>query len=209
MNKEKILSLFKRLNYNTEDNKEGKNYRYFHPLRIWEMVKLIVKKEKIDHKIDMDIIFVLSLFHDLGRNEKLVKKNNLSNFKDNFDQNNLILFKKYINPLLKNKGDVARLEKIVSDFSLKKYEFLESRIVRDADNLDEIGLLNFWRMAVYAGKHNQDIKEISDYYYNFDQDDKVKKMKKLFLPFSKKIAKERIKEMNKTMKIFREINFLE
>ncbi|MDD5289965.1 MAG: HD domain-containing protein [Patescibacteria group bacterium] len=206
MNKEKTLSLFKKLNHNTEDDKDGKNYRYFHPLRVWETVKLIIKKEKIAYKIDLDVVFVLSLFHDLGRNEKLIKENKLINSKDDFDKNNLALFKKYILPLIDGQNKKELLKKVVSDFSAKTYELLESKIVRDADNLDEVGILNFWRMAVYAGKHRQDVKEIADYYYNFDQGDKVKKMKKLFLPCSKKIAKERIKEMDKIMETFKRIN---
>ncbi|MFA5297329.1 MAG: HD domain-containing protein [Lutibacter sp.] len=208
MNNQKILSLFKKLNYNTEDDKDGKNYRYFHPLRVLETTKSIIKKEKISRNVNMDIIFVLSLFHDLGRNEKLVKENKLINSKDDFDKNNLALFKKYIVPLINLDEKKEFLEKVVSDFSSKKYELLESKIVRDADNLDEIGILNFWRMAVYAGKHGQDVKEISDYYYNFDKDDKTKKMKKLFMPFSKKIAKNRIKEMDEIMKKFKQINYI-
>jgi len=209
MDQQKILSLFKKINYNTEDNEDGKNYRYFHPLRVLKMSLFIIGRSGLVKKINKDVVFVLALFHDLGRNEKLIRENGLINSKKNFDRNNLFLFKKYINSKLENKDTINYLEKVTQDFSLKKYKFWESKIVRDADNLDEIGVLNFWRMANYAGKHKQDIKEIIDYYYGFDRNDKIRKTKNFFIPFSKKIAKWRMKEMDAIMKKFKKANNVE
>ena len=48
MSKQQALKFFKELNYNTEDDKDGKNYRYFHPLRVLNLSQEIAKKEKLE-----------------------------------------------------------------------------------------------------------------------------------------------------------------
>ncbi len=204
MLKKEALKFFKKLNYNTEDDKDGKNYRYFHPLRVLDLSQKIAEREKLSNKINNNILFLLALFHDIGRNEKLNKKHGL-NLKDH-DKNNILLFKKYVASFLKNKKDAEILIDVVEDFSLKQCVYKESKIVSDADNLDEIGILNFWRMAVYAGKHHQDGQQIIDFYYNFDRRDKKEKMKnKLFFKTSKKIANARLKEMDRIMSKFKDV----
>lgn len=197
-----ILKLFQDINYNTEDEKDGKNYRYFHPLRVFNLAKEIIAIENISNQIDVDLILLLALFHDIGRNEKLILENNLD--REKHDENNILLFREYVYPLIKDEKKIKRLTEIVFDFSNKQCHDLESKVVRDADNLDEIGILNLWRTAVYAGKHSQDPQEALNYYFNIDRQDKIQKMdRKLFLSSSKVIAKKRLREMDKAMKNFR------
>ncbi len=204
MLRKEVLKFFKKLNYNTEDDKDGKNYRYFHPFRVLNLSQEIVKREKLANEISNNVLFLLALFHDIGRNKRLNKKHRL-NPKEH-DKNNILLFRKYISSFIKSKKDKDRLMSVVEDFSLKQYVYQESRIVSDADNLDEIGILNFWRMAVYAGKHHQDGQQIIDYYYNFDRRDKKEKMKnKLFFKSSRKIANARLEEMDKIMNKFKKV----
>lgn len=202
MKNNKVLEVFKEFNYNTEDSKDGKNYRYYHPLRVFRTAKKIVESEKLAEQVNEDCLHILAIFHDIGRNKKLVEKYGLNPERHN--ENNIVIFEKDICDLLEDDSDKKKLMEMVVDFSEKKFNLLESQIARDADNLDEIGILNFWRMAVYAGKHSQDVKEIVDFYYNFDRNDKHQKMnKELFLKSSKLIAAEKLNEMDDLMGIFK------
>lgn len=205
MNTKLLSTYFKEINYNTEDDKDGKNYRYHHPLRVLKLAQKLAKLGGVIDKINKDCLFALALFHDIGKNEKLLKKHRLAT-KDH-DINNILLFEKHVYKHIREPKTIKCLAEIVADFSKNEFKFPESRIIKDADNLDEIGILNLWRIGVYAGKHNQDIREAIDYYYNFDRQDKKRKMNKLFLASSKLIAQEKLKEMDESMARLRKANF--
>ena len=204
MKTQDILHFFKKINYNAEDDKDGKNYRYFHPLRVLKLARELIETEGIQDRVNNDCVLLLALFHDIGRNAELVKKHGLD--PEKHDENNIVLFEEYIYRHLDDPKTKRQLVDIVTDFSKKQYQLLESKAVRDADNLDEIGILNFWRMAVYAGKHKQDPQEIIEFYFNVDRQDKTQKMeKKLLLKASKAVAKKRLREMDEVMEKFRAI----
>ncbi|MDP3093308.1 MAG: HD domain-containing protein [bacterium] len=206
-NKEQVLNFFKEINYNSEDEKDGKNYRYYHPLRVLKLSERIIKSEVLQEKVSIGCTIILSLFHDIGKNKKLALEKRL--FLDEHDKNNIVLFEEFIVPFIKNENDKDYVIKLIVDFSNKKFDLTESKIVHDADNLDEIGMLNFWRLAVYAGKHNQDIKEAIDYYFSFDRQDKIRKSGELFFKSSKNIAKERMEKMDKALIKFKEETFMD
>lgn len=206
MDKKNIFLFFEKINYNCEDENDGKNYRYFHALRVLTLAQKIAQEENLSDEVNSDLLWVLALFHDIGRNKKLLEEEQIHSDDKTNDIYNSQLFEKYIYPLIDNKNLVQQLSILVDDFSQKKYENFESRIVKDADDLDEIGILNFWRMGVFAGKHNQDPQEVVNFFYQHDVFDKQKKVDKLFFNFSKKIAKKRILEMSQIMNDFRDLN---
>jgi|GEM_PF-4212948 len=206
INKKNIFLFFKKINYNCEDENDGKNYRYFHALRVLTLAQKIMQEKKIMPRVNPDLLWVLALFHDIGHNTKLLNEEQTNSNDKTKDIHNSQLFEKYIYPLIDNKDLVRQLIVAVRDFSEKEYKNIESRIVKDADDLDEIGILNFWRMGVFAGKHNQDPQEVIDFFYQHDLLNKQQKIDKLFFDFSKKTAEKRILEMNKIMDDFRDLN---
>ncbi len=208
METQDVLHFFRKINYNTEDGNDGKNYRYFHPLRVLKLARELIETEGIQDRVDNDCIFLLALFHDIGRNTELVKKHGLD--PEKHDENNIALFEEYVYGYLDDPETKRRLADIVTDFSKKQYQLLESKAVRDADNLDEIGILNFWRMAVYAGKHKRDLQETIEFYFNVDRQDKIQKMEKeLLLKASKTTAKKRLQEMDEIVEEFKAIALAE
>lgn len=200
---QKILDFFKKINYGVEDDLDGKNYRYFHCLRVTKLAREIAEHDSATDSVNRQAMFLLALFHDIGKNEELLRENGLS-IKEH-DANNVILFEKYLYPLLIDQTLIPELRKIVEDFSYKKYELGESKIVRDADNLDEIGILNFWRMGVYAGKHHCDAQESVEHYFSFDRQSKIEKMEGLFFDYSRKVCAERMVEMDELVTRFKDV----
>jgi HD superfamily phosphodiesterase len=198
-----FFNFFHEINYGIEDRIDGKNYRYWHSQRVVKLSLEIAGHADTSENVDESLIFLLALFHDIGKNEKLVRENNL--FLKEHDANNIFLFEKYLYPFLKDEKLTARLRLVTLDFSRKKYELPESRIVRDADNLDEIGILNFWRMASYAGKHHADVWESTEYYFAIDRQNKIDKMQGLFFEYSRKIFDERLREMDGLVRRFQEV----
>lgn len=206
INKQKLFSFFEKINYNFEDKVDGKNYRYFHAMRVLTLAQKIAKEEQLSAKIDVDLLWVLALFHDIGHNVKLMSQEQSDSNDKTSDVHNADLFEKYIYPLINNDDLKTQLTKVIADFSQKEYKYLESRIVKDADDLDEIGILNVWRLGVYAGKHHLDPQESIDYFYQHDLANKQTKVDKLFFQASQQIAEKRMSEMEGILADFRELN---
>lgn len=208
INKEKLFQLFKKINYGFEYEGDGQSYRYFHALRVLSLAQEIVEKEGLLNKVNQDLLWVLALFHDIGHNEELLSKEQIKANDKSKDLYDSQLFEQYVFPLIDNEKLVQELKVAVADFSQRRFEKIESRVVKDADDLDEIGLLNFWRLGVYAGKYHLNPQDSIDYFYQHDLSNKQQKLDKLFFDFSKKIAKQRIEEMLGLLDNFRDLNKL-
>jgi hypothetical protein len=188
-----ILDFFNQINAGVEDDFDGKNYRFFHSMRTAKLAREIAVAE-VAGDFDREALTILALFHDIGKNEKLMAENGLA-YADH-DPNNIVLFEKYIYPLLGEGKTLSALRELVPDFSYKAYTLDGSRAVRDGDNLDEIGILNLWRMGVYAGKHHVDVRESTAHYFEVDRKLKVEKMRGLFFEYSRRVCAERFVEMD-------------
>lgn len=206
INKKELFLLFKKLNYGYEDRNDGKNYRYFHAIRVTKLSNELSKKEGLSSKINSEALWVLSLFHDLGRNQKLLSdKQSVGNGVTN-DVHNSQLFAKYVFPLINDEKLKQELNIIIEDFSSKNFKNIESQLAKDADDLDELGILDFWRMAVFSGKHSQDIQEVMDFFYQHDLAEKQEKISRLFFNSSREIAKLRNQEMEKLIDNLQSVN---
>lgn len=206
INKKELFLLFKKLNYGYEDKNDGKNYRYFHALRVVKLSNELSERENLLDKINLEALWVLALFHDLGRNAKLISNDQVAGNDITKDVYNGQLFVKYVFPLIDDEKLKQELNMIIDDFSSKKFKNVESRLVKDADDLDELGILDFWRMAVFSGKHSQDLQEAIDFFYQHDLAEKQEKMSRLVFDSSRKIAESRNQEMKKLIDSLRSIN---
>jgi len=206
IDKKRLFLFFKKINYGHEYEGDGMNYRYFHALRVLKLANEIVQKENLTNEINLDLLWVLAIFHDIGHNDELLSKEEIKandRTKDIYDNQ---LFARYVYPLIDENKLLEELKLVVNDFSKREFKKLESRVVKDADDLDEIGLLNFWRMGVYAGKYHLDPQDSIDYFYQHDLSNKQQMVDKLFFDFSKKIAEQRMIEMVGLVNGFRDLN---
>lgn len=199
----KLWDFFEKINFGVEDQLDGLNYRYFHARRTLKLAREIAAAEGAQHPVNLPALEILALFHDIGKNEKLLATNDL-HYADH-DANNVVLFEKYIHPLLSDPALIPALREITADFSHQHYALFESRAVRDADNLDEIGILNFWRMGVYAGKHHRDVRDSVTYYFGPERKTKVEKMQGLFFDHSRRLCEERLAEMDDLLGRLRQV----
>ncbi len=206
INKEKLFQFFKKINYGFEYEGDGKNYRYLHALRVLALSREIVEKEELLNKVNQDLLWVLALFHDIGHNDELLSQEQIKTNDKTKDLYDSQLFEQYLFPLIDDEELVKELKVVVADFSQGLFEKLESKVVKDADDLDEIGLLNFWRLGVYSGKYHLDPQDSIDYFYQHDLANKQQKLDKLFFKHSKKIAQQRMLEMRSLVDNFRDLN---
>ena len=114
-----------------------KAHDYSHAIRVVENAKYIVTKEFSSKPINMEVILLSSILHDVA-DKKLFKSENLldrwfSDTPSNFEH---------------------EIRKTISEISYSsgaKPSSIESMIVQDADRLDAIGAIGIARVFTYGG----------------------------------------------------------
>lgn len=77
----------------------------------------------------------------------------------------------------------------------------ESKLLQDADNLDEVGLINIWKMFTYSGLNKVSIKDTADYYFKAERQRQLKKIKsEINFPEAKKIGIERLQKTDEFLR---------
>ena len=129
---------------------ESTGHDYFHAIRVWKNAKEIAK----DYEVDMEIVEVSALVHDLidEKFENFIEKGELKQKLIEFG------FKEKVDEIM-DIIDSISFRKNVDKDKLS----LEAKIVQDADRLDALGAIGIARVFAYSGKtrrpiHNPQIK---------------------------------------------------
>ena len=182
----------------------GHNYRLHHQLRVAESVYRICRSGELKN-VDEKIAVIAGLFHDVGRIH-ILKNNNTKTLK--FERKELDKHRGHLEvsktvalDLLKNEFSQAELTKLCDAMTEgdNPSKTPESKILHDADFIDELGVLNLFRMFSYSGIINRSMGETVRYWFNIDRAVKLSKMEKCFTKFARKEAKRRIQLQDKIM----------
>ncbi len=200
----KEIAILKDIFGNSIEAAGGKGHRFFHQLRVAYAADALARKLNIS-SAERKLIRLAALFHDIGKAPRIKDDGSLDGSQEadkkqgNHMDKTLVfdLLIKYIGHL-HNKNVLESVSEIISDS--KSYQE-DARIVMDADNLDEVGLVNIWKMFTFGGAFKVDIAETLEYYFEEDRPRLLKKMQEiLFFDISKEWAQERISHVDKTLK---------
>ena len=142
-----------------------------------------------DLNVNIKVLKIAALLHDIGRNKKDITKE-----KKNHAEVSSELADKYLSSQnfniseeeLKNVIHCIRSHSYSNDLPPRT---LEAKILSDADKLDAIGAIGLYRTIGYTVKNEGTIINVIEHL-----EDKIMKLKdKLFLGISKKIAEKREK----------------
>ena len=176
----------------------GQGHRFFHSIRVARNCLELQEKllEKISHK---NILVVAALFHDIGKVSRVESEGYLDGSQeadvlkgkhDSF-QTVLPLLRQYIG----EKYSIKELE-LMSNY-ISGNDSKESQLLQDADNLDEVGLVNVWKMFTYGGLNKVSIEDTIEYYLEEDRDRLIKKIKgRMNFPETEKISMERLHKVD-------------
>ena len=190
---------------------EPTGHDYYHSLRVMKLAEMLIKHEmKKGRKIDVDVVKIATLIHDL-KEEKFHKGSQ----------------SEYISQLLKEYGVeeemINKVVKIIKEIpyrgkDTKKTTSIEAAIIRDADWLDALGVIGIARTHATAAKLNQMIydperppkPEMNEKEYRKRETTAINHYyeKLLKLPEmmetegGKKIAEERVEKMKKYLEWF-------
>lgn len=160
----------------------GLQYRIHHSLYVLKIALQIMKAITIS-KEEENIVILACLFHDLGKSQAIYNNKRLESFKEFESLNNLLSHEEsgalMIKEVLKDDFSQTIIEKICDAIADKKDTTLVSKILNDADDLAEFGLIEVYRLFYYSAYKNRNMKNTIYYwkYYNyFKKSNKVIKM---------------------------------
>lgn len=164
-------------------------YVILHSMRVYSYVLEIIESERDNLKEDEILLIKLAaVLHDIGKSEG--KKGHAAK--------SVEVVKEWLknNPLLGNEiKDLDRLYKVIANHSNKGVfdEDLCSSILKDADILDEIGILSIFMTSNWLDRQspfffNELVNRVEGFEIGYAEE----QMTKLYTQHSKKILKEKI-----------------
>ncbi|MFH1511701.1 MAG: HD domain-containing protein [Candidatus Woesearchaeota archaeon] len=200
-----------------EKELSGSAHTLDHVVRVYNMCLELAKTEK---NIDLDVLKTAALLHDIAR----LKEDNDKSGKTNHAILGAAIASKILNCIGYPKQIIHRVKHCIlchrsRDNTEPKTK--EAEILSDADKLDILGAIGIARMFSYVGEYGQRIfsdvpvrkymkrnfigcnirgrvKDASKHAPNLEYETKVKSIpKRLYTKHARKIAKERMKYMDK------------
>jgi HD superfamily phosphodiesterase len=197
-----LIGLLKRKMIGKEDMAGGMGYRYFHQLRVYNSCKRFLRLRPIRKRIpDENAVLIAALFHDIGRLSYYSDKPKLSDFQmRGHEKESAKLMRKMLARFVDSQT-LDRAARLVErpEISKSKVSF-EEEFLMEVDSLDEVGVLNLWRMFSVSAFNKRTIAGTLAYYNGVE----IKKRKgewldRFKIPEVRKVALRRFTEMDKAM----------
>jgi len=163
----------------------GQGYRYYHALRVYEIALRYVKEENIS--VDINALAISCLLHDIGK-INLTNGNEL--IYDIKEEEHCNIGSKIVEDILLDLNVSIEVVKKVKNIILKHHdinsEIVEVNILQHCDDLDELGLLNVWRMFSYSNQEKRSSNHTVEYWHSV----KIEVLEKIEKNFSIKFFKD-------------------
>lgn len=133
------------------DNEAGHNW--WHIYRVWKLALHIAQEENASEKINMDVVELGALLHDIAD----------SKFHNGDEEVGPKKAEDFLSGLDVDKEVIVHVQEIIRNISFKgghfkqKFKSPELDIVQDADRLDGIGAIGISRTFHYGGHMNREI----------------------------------------------------
>lgn len=179
----------------------GYNFRYFHGLRTMKYCEQFLKLSQFKNKsINKDALIIASLFSDVGKVKAINKSNELvygSAGDRNHEKIGARIVLNYLLKHINNQKLIKLVAQIISEQKGARQTTIESKLVKDADRLDNYGFIKIWRTITYANYDKRNIDRLKEFWI----DEKERNSAKIYLekfnfPVIKKIAIERFKKFD-------------
>ena len=192
----KYIEYIKNAFKNSYERAGGENYRFYHSFSVANTAYQIAKSLKLSD-IEVDIVVLASLFHDIGKIERIQKNGLLESSRKYEIENNLErhedISARMVYSILKNDFALDIIDTIASIIKDDMQDNILANILHDADNISELGFINICRLFTY--NYNKSIEFVENYYMTEDKKKKENKLPTLHFDISRNLAKERL---NKT-----------
>lgn len=200
----------------TVHESSGVGFRFTHVYRVFQAVaQMRYYPELVGAEINWPIVRIAALLHDAGVSV-LAKRYGF------LDVNNPLVFRAWVDehaklapdvlrPELKNLltpeeiDEVCRLSAMHMDY--KPDNDLALKVLQDADNVDERGMVFMWRLNGFSHNHNRTMFEQLNWYFDIRPKFLEETTEKLHFETSKQVATKRTQDFdNSVLQFWQQMN---
>lgn len=170
----------------------GKGYRYFHSMLTADYAKKIVMTEQLE--VDEDSLIIACLFHDIRKLEAIDENGILDYDHTCCIEDDNITFEhiaKHIRRIV-SKETIRKAVEIIRNKDTKNAS-LESKILHDADDLCNAGVLSTWRTIAYAIIMDRGVHDTVTFWDDVMLKQEIDLADSLFFKSSQRTARKRTK----------------
>lgn len=187
----KYTKIIKTLFAGSYEKAGGQEFRYFHSINVANICKLLAGQIKLSADNQQTVILA-AIFHDIAKSKNIEANGFLDGSQEktlNHEKESSLM----VADLLKDdfsEEKIKEIQAIITNHKEPK-ELLE-KVLHDADELSEMGVMNLWKMFTFAVYKNRGMNISIDYWQSIDKARHIEKMDSLCLEESKKEAQKRI-----------------
>lgn len=184
----------------------GYGFRYQHAIRVLTYCQKFLKIPRLKkRKINRDALFIAAIYHDAGKMRAVDQDSKLIYGKYGGRSHEAIgaeIVSKYISKYIKDKKLVKLVEKIIREQEPGvKPTMVESKLLKDADRLDNAGLLHIWRSITYANYEKKNLEGLGEFWRSKEgRMHDLECLKKYHFREIQKVAIKRFKKLDKLIK---------
>ena len=195
---DELKGIVKNAFINQEEKSGGMGYRYFHSVRVYNSCKGFLLLNEVKRKNpNEDVALIASLFHDIGRAKD--RRKITTSIMPGHDELGGRMVKKILKGHV-DKKTIDRVSELLLNYKNDKYSSIEKDLVTYADDLDEIGALDVWRMFTFEAYNKGSIATKIDFWKNYEKLRFGREyLDKFKIKAIRKIAKRRIDVLSRFM----------
>lgn len=190
----------------------GHGYRFMHSYRVFQLIDQMRHYPELEHaaNINWPLLRIAGLCHDLGLRRVETEIGRLDIFDERLTEAWINKHAGYAPEILRaefadllSKEELEQVCFLAAEHS--SYEVKDSvalKVLQDADNLDERGLILLWRMSAVASNHDLTLYSQFDFYFQNRKAMWQETMDKLHFKSSRQVAARRMQSMDQAMLTF-------
>lgn len=199
--KSNLMNEYRQAFYKTRELGGGYGFRFYHGLRVMKYCEKFLRLNYFKEKtINKDILLTAALFHDIGKIKAVDKSGEIKYDSEANQKHDLIgaqVIFQYIGKYFKNDATINQIKQIITEQHSGQQITMESKIIKDADRLDNYGCIQIWRHITYAHQTQRNIDRIPEYWFKEEARKSAKTyLKKFHFPVMRKIAECRFKKLD-------------
>lgn len=184
----------------------GKEFRFYHSQNVAILANVICDNLNLNDK-DKNVVILSALFHDIGKSADILKnvgKEGFCSYEKRMNIRHEDIGADMVLDILKNDFSSDIVKKVSDTIRNDECDIIFAKILHDADNISEHGVINVFKMIYYTSCMEEDMKNMVNYWFNnFDEKERQNKiLKNAKFQISKSMVKERIKRTDEIMTEF-------
>lgn len=194
--------------FNISEPAGGPGYRILHAKRVYRYLSNIFKQQRKElENVNKDAVLAGGILHDIGDLERVTDNNIDYSSQIDHSKSGAKIVKKELRKYNLQPSLINSIAEIIKNHhSYNPSNSIETKLVQDADLLDELGLINVWQMFSYSYNSGRNLEKTIDYWNEEGFKRKKSCIENCNFDFTKKIAENRLREMTNFFKVLQKEN---